>query len=311
MKKRIFFYKHRFVYFVISIAIILIGVAFTFINGIKLDITFQGGSILRYTYTGTIDGEYAGTLVQEALGKSASCQLETNMAKDEQTLTINLAGNEAISSQEQSTVTSTLTEAYPDAGLKLSESLTVEPFIGARFFRNGMIAIALSFMLILVYVGFRFRKIGGISAGTMAIIALIHDALVVTSVFIVFKIPLNDEFIAAILTIIGFSINDTIVIYDRIRENKTLMGKKTTPEELVDTSITESMSRSINTNIAVFVSITIAFVFAQVYDIEAIKDFALPMMFGTVSGCYSTICIAGPLWTMWRNHKIRKGTLTA
>ena len=311
MKKSINVYKHRYVFFGISIAIILIGIIFSFINGIKLDIQFQGGSILKYTYTGTIDSEAAGQLVQDALGKQASCQLETNLAKDEQTLTINLAGNEAISTQEQSTVTAALVKAYPDAGLRLSESLTVEPFIGAHFFKNGMIAIGLSFLLILMYVGFRFRKIGGLSAGTMAIIALIHDALVVTTVFIVFSIPLNNEYIAAILTIIGFSINDTIVIYDRVRENKTLMGKKVTPEELVDTSITESMARSINTNVVVLIAITIAFIFAQVYGIESIKDFALPMMFGTVSGCYSTNCIAGPLWAMWGNRKIKKGKLSA
>lgn len=310
-RKTIRFYKHRYVYFAISLAVLLTGVVFTFVNGVKLDIQFQGGSILEYTYVGTMDSDAAGEVIQNALGKPAECRLETNMAKDEQTLTVSLAGNEAITSQEQSTVTGALAAAYPDAGLQLSESLTVEPFIGARFFRNGLIAIGLSFLLILVYVGFRFRNIGGISAGTMAIIALIHDALVVTAVFIVFQIPLNDEFIAAILTIIGFSINDTIVIYDRIRENKTLMGKKVSPEELVDRSITESMSRSINTNIAVFISITIVFAFAQIFDIETIRDFALPMMFGTVSGCYSTICIAGPLWTMWRKHRLAKGTLTA
>ncbi len=140
----------------------------------------------------------------------------------------------------------------------------------------------------------------------MAIIALFHDAFVVTAAFIVFKIPLNDSFIAAILTIIGFSINDTIVIYDRIRENRSLMGRNVSPEELVDTSISQSMSRSINTNIAVFISITIVYVFAAIYDIKSIKDFALPMMFGTASGCYSTICIAGPLWTMWQNRKRKK-----
>ena len=139
----------------------------------------------------------------------------------------------------------------------------------------------------------------------MAIVALFHDAFVVTAVFIIFRIPLNDSFIAAILTIIGFSINDTIVIYDRIRENKGIMGKKTTTEELVDTSITQSMTRSINTNIAVFVSITIVYIFAQIYKIDSIKAFALPMMFGTISGCYSTICIAGPLWTMWKNRKAK------
>ena len=303
--KIINFFKHRYVYFAISICIILTGVVFALVNGIKLDIQFQGGSILKYTYEGTINSEEAGNLVESAIGKTTNAQEQTTVAKDEQMLLISLADNESITSQEQEAITSALTKAYPDAKLALAESLSVEPFTGARFFRNGLIAILLSFSLILVYVGIRFSKIGGFSAGFMAIVALFHDAFVVTSVFIIFQIPLNDSFIAAVLTIIGFSINDTIVIYDRIRENKGIMGDKVSTEVLVNTSITQSMSRSINTSVAVFVSITIVYIFAQVYNIEAIKDFALPMMFGTVSGCYSTICIAGPLWTMWKNHEAK------
>ncbi len=303
--KKINFYKNRKIYFSISIAVILIGLIFALINGVALDIQFQGGTILKYTYTGNIDADKAGSIVQSLLNRKVDAQLQTSLAKDEKTLIISLGDNESISSSEQKTISSKLVEAFPDANLNLSESMTVQPSIGARFFRNGMLAVGLSFLLILVYVGFRFSKIGGFSAGAMAIVALFHDAFVVTAVFIVFRIPLNDSFIAAILTIIGFSINDTIVIYDRIRENKGIMPKKTTTEDLVDTSITQSMTRSINTNIAVFLSITIVYIFAQIYRIESIKDFALPMMFGTVSGCYSTICIAGPLWTMWQNRKVK------
>ena len=303
--KIINFFKHRYVYFAISICIILTGVVFALVNGIKLDIQFQGGSILKYTYEGTINSEEAGNLVESAIGKTTNAQEQTTVAKDEQMLIISLADNESITSQEQEIITSTLTKAYPDAKLNLAESLSVEPSTGVRDFRDGLFAILLSFSLILVYVGIRFSKIGGFSAGFMAIVALFHDAFVVTSVFIIFQIPLNDSFIAAVLTILGFSINDTIVIYDRIRENKGIMGDKVSTEVLVDTSITQSMSRSINTSLAVFVSITIVYIFAQIYNIETIKDFALPMMFGTVSGCYSTICIAGPLWTMWKNHEAK------
>ncbi|MGE5391155.1 MAG: protein translocase subunit SecF [Deltaproteobacteria bacterium] len=303
------FYNHRYIYFAISLTIILFGIVAAFVNGIQLDIQFKGGTILKYTYSDTINAESAQTIVEQAVGKATNCQLQSNMAKDEKMLIVSLAGNEALTSQQQEAVSAALTRAYPHANLELSESLTVEPFIGKRFFTNGMIAIGLSFLLILAYVGWRFRNIGGLSAGTMAIVALFHDAFIVTAVFIIFKIPLNDSFIAAILTIIGFSINDTIVIYDRIRENERLLPKKTQPEELVDTSINQSMMRSINTNLAVFVSIAVIYIFAQVYDIGSIRSFALPMMFGTISGCYSTICIAGPLWTMWQKHK-REGEST-
>lgn len=297
------FFKHRYIYFAISISIMLMGIVAAFTNGIQLDIQFKGGTILKYTYTESIDVDHTEKILTEALKRTTSCQLQSNMAKGEKKLVINLASNDAITSQEQEAVTAALKSAYPNSKLELSESLTVEPFVGKHFFTNGMIAIGLSFLLILLYVGYRFKNIGGFSAGAMAIVALFHDVFIVTTAFIVFKIPLNDSYIAAMLTIIGFSINDTIVIYDRIRENERLMDKNVSPEELVDTSINQSMMRSINTNIAVFMSITIIYIFAQIYDIESIRRFALPMMFGTISGCYSTICIAGPLWTMWQNHK--------
>ena len=296
------FFKHRYIYFAISISIMLMGIIAAFTNGIQLDIQFKGGTILKYTYTQTINVDQTEKILEKALGRTVSCQLQSNIAKEEQKLVVNLASNEGLTSQEQEEVTSALKTAYQNSKLALSESLTVEPFVGKHFFINGMIAIGLSFLLILLYVGFRFKNIGGISAGTMAIVALFHDVFIVTTAFIVFKIPLNDSYIAAMLTIIGFSINDTIVIYDRIRENERLMPKNISPEELVDVSINQSMMRSINTNIAVFMSITVIYIFAQIYDIESIRRFALPMMFGTISGCYSTICIAGPLWTMWQNH---------
>ncbi len=297
------FYKHRYIYFIISICLILAGVVAVFMNGIQLDVQFKGGTIFKYTYTKTIDEVKAENVVAQAVGKTTNGQLQSNMAGSEQMLILSLADNKALTSQEQEAVTAALNEAFPNAHLALAESLTVEPFLGARFFKNGMLAIGLAFLLVLVYVGFRFKNIGGISAGTMAIIALIHDVFIVTTAFIVFKIPLNDTFIAAVLTIIGFSINDTIVIYDRIRENKHLYGRKISTEELVDKSINQSMMRSINTNMAVFLSITIVYIFAQIYNLESIRSFALPMMLGTISGCYSTICIAGPLWAMWQNYK--------
>lgn len=303
MNKTIKFYQHRKIFFAISILLILIGIVACFVNGLQLDIQFRGGSILKYTYTGTVDAEQVDQLISQELNRATTAQTQTNLAQTEQKLIVSLPSNEALTSQEQESVTAALTKAFPDIQFTLSESLTVEPFIGRRFFTNGMLAIALSFLLILGYVGVRFRKIGGLSAGAMAIVALLHDALIVTAAFIIFKIPINDSFIAAILTIIGFSINDTIVIYDRIRENEHILGSKVPVDELVNISITQSMSRSINTNIAVFMSIAVVYVFAQMYDISSIRAFALPMMFGIVSGCYSTICIAGPLWTMWQEHK--------
>jgi len=303
--KVIDFFKHRYVYFAISLLIIISGIICAFTMGVKLDIEFQGGSILKYTYAGTIDSEAAGTLLHKALGKEITCQEQTTVSKDTQMLIVNLAATESLNSDEQQTILDTLTAAYPDTKLTFSSSQTVEAYTGARFFQKGITAIVLALVLILLYVAVRFTKIGGMAAGITAIIALFHDALIISSVYVFFQIPLNNSFVAAVLTIIGFSINDTVVIYDRIRENRGILGPKTSADDLVNISITQSFVRSINTNVTVFLAITIVYIFATIYNIESIKYFALPMMFGTISGAYSTICIAGPLWTMWemRNSK--------
>ena len=126
--------------------------------------------------------------------------------------------------------------------------------------------------------------------------------LIVFFTFVIFKMPINDSFIAVTLTIIGYSINDTIVVYDRIRENKPYFQKKTF-EELVDTSINQSLTRSINTSVTTAISILIVYILAFVYNIDSIKTFAIPMLIGILSGCYSTICIAGPMLVMWHNKK--------
>lgn len=300
------FYQKRFVFLAISLAIFLIGIIASFVNGIQLDIEFKGGSILKYETAIDINTEQADSLVSKTLDRLASCQITSDIATNTKKLVINLAGNEGLSAQDQEKLDTALKSEFKDANLKLSESSVVEPFIGKKYARNGTIAIILSFLLIILYVWYSFRKIGGLSAGVMALVALVHDVIVVFIAFIVFKIPIDENFIAAALTIIGFSINDTIVIYDRIRENATLMSRKTTTEELVDTSITQSITRSVNTNLATFLSIAMVFVFAQIYGITSIQSFALPMMFGVISGCYSTICIAGPLWVSWKNHKQNK-----
>jgi preprotein translocase subunit SecF len=155
------------------------------------------------------------------------------------------------------------------------------------------------------YVWFRFNKIGGLSAGVTAIIALIHDVLIVFFTCVVFGIPIGDTFIAVALSIIGYSINDTIVIYDRIRENVNL-NPKLALDQITDLSISQSMSRSINTSAAVLISISMIFILAVVNSIESVQSFAIPMAIGTISGCYSSVCIAGPLWVIWNKYKDAK-----
>ncbi len=296
------FYKKRWIYFSISLTLMLIGVIFIFINGVQLDIQFKGGALLKYSYVGDIDADAASDAASELLDRPVTTQLTSDIASGEQRLVINIAGNYGLEAKDQTEFDNALKEKFPDSELNLSESFMVEPFFGKKFLQNGLIAILLSALLVMIYVWIRFSRIGGLSAGVMAIVALFHDVLVVFFTCVIFRIPIGDSFVAVTLSIIGYSVNDTIVIYDRIRENSKL-HPSTSVDIITDLSISQSITRSINTNIAVFMSVALVYILAFTHGIDSIQSFALPMAVGAISGCYSTICIAGPLWVTWQKRK--------
>lgn len=296
------FYKKRWVFFSISLFILLAGILAVFINGVRLDIQFKGGALLKYTYSGEIDDGAAADIISGMLKRPVTTQITTDLKTGAKRLVINIAGDYGLDARDQQELGDTLKEKFPAAGLNLSESSMVEPFFGKKFLRNGITAILLAACFVVIYVWIRFRRIGGLSAGIMALVALLHDVIIVFVTCVIFRIPIGDSFIAVALTIIGYSINDTIVIYDRIRENRR-NNAKLPVETLTDLSINQSMMRSINTNIAVFISISLVYLLAFANSIESIQSFALPMAIGTISGCYSTVCIAGPLWVMWKKRK--------
>lgn len=296
------FYKNRKIFFAISLIIMIIGIVSLFINGVNLSIQFKGGAIIKYSYTGEIDAEKAADKATEVLNRNTEVQLTEDLATHSKKIVFNLSGNSGLEAGDQEKLDSALKEEFPEVNLELSESNVVEPFIGKRFLMNGLTAIALTSLFIILYVRFRFKKISGMSAGVIGLIALVHDVLVVFFTFIILKMPINDSFIAVTLTIIGYSINDTIVIYDRIRENQPYYVKKSF-EELVDTSINQTLSRSIKTSVTTGLSILIVLILAYIYNIDSIKTFAIPMFIGIISGCYSTVCLAGPMLVMWHNNK--------
>ena len=305
------FYQNRFKYLLISAAVFLIGIVCIFTNGIDFDIQFKGGAIINYTYTQEIDTEKAAQIVEETLGRDCDAQTTSDLNTNTTKLVLNLAGKEGLASEDQQALTDALNEAFPDNEIALSDVSVVEPFIGREFAIDSAIAVGLSAVLIILYVWYSFRKVSGLSAGVCGLVALLHDVLVVFFAFVVFNIAINDSFIAAALTILGFSINDTIVIFDRIRENKLLYGGKMPIEEIVNKSITQSFTRSLNTNICTLLSIVVVYIFAFIQNIPSITSFALPMIFGIISGCYSTIFIAGPIWVSWQKHKMKKAQMKA
>lgn len=301
------FFLKRKIFFALSIGIMIAGILFSLIFGIQLDIQFKGGSILKYSFTGTVNVEEAASAIQDAIGQPVTCQETTSLAGTGKQLVVNVAGSDALKPDQQVKLEQTLAAKYPQAAFKLDEANLVDPFIGAEFFRRAIYAVLVASTLIVLYVWFSFRSISGPSAGVMALIALFHDVLVAFFVFVFLRIPLNESLVAVLLSILGFSVNDTIVIYDRIRENERLTGGRMPLDELVDLSINQSLKRSVNTSLCVVGAILVAYIFSLAYGITSIQQFALPMLIGTISGSYSTIFLAGPLWVMWKTRKGRTG----
>ena len=278
--------------------------------GVNLDIQFRGGAIVKYSYTGAIDTDAVADVSEEVSGDSVDVRIYENVQNDGEAavnhVSISFVGNQSISLENQKKIQESLSAKYPDAGFELVESSSVNPTMGQQFFAKCLIAVAVTFLLLIIYVALRFKKIGGASAGVMAIIALLHDVSIIYFVFVIFRLPINDSFIAVVLTILGYSLNNTIVVYDRVRENRKLMGPKASVEELVDASINQTLTRSINTSLCTFVAIAAVYVVGVIYGLESVSLFALPMMIGVAVGCYSSVCLAGPLYVMWQNHKSKK-----
>lgn len=309
MKKFDFdFYKNRKILFGISIGLMVIGLIFNFIRGTKMDIQFVGGAMIKYSVDGEVDTDEIASLVKVETGRDVSVALSKTFGTDANQVTLSFAGNEAVTLDEQQAIAQSLSDAYADRTFNVVESSSVDPTMGAKFFQKCLVCLLITFVILLVYIALRFKKIGGLSAGVTALIALVHDVLLVYFAFVIFGFSINDIFIAVILTILGYSLNDTIVIYDRIRENRKLSPTKS-PDALpaiVNKSLNQTMTRSILTSLTTFMALLVIYIVAAVYGISSVQSFALPMMVGTIVGCYSSLCIAAPLYIMWAVHKGEK-----
>lgn len=298
-------------FFALSILILLAGVVGYFINGLQLDIQFQGGTIMQVEMPDDkFDTERAADIVMEAIGKIAIVQKSSTINVDNSEdsidlMVLNIGSRDTLNEDERTKVLDALRAEFnidKDASVNLQ---SVEPFIGDEIKAKALYAVLCSSVLIILYVWWRFRTMHGLSAGICAVVALIHDVMVMFVVYIIFRLPLNESFIAAALTIIGYSINDTVVIYDRIRENSRL-AKKMPVRELVNKSVLQSLSRSINTSITTLISVMTLYIFAVVCNIQSIREFTLPLAAGIISGVYSTIFIASPLYMMWQESKTKR-----
>ena len=287
-------------FLIIYLAIMLVGVVFNVIFGTQMDISFKGGTLIRYSYAEAPDLDKMTKAAKEHLGKDAS--LTFDEVNNTDVVTIKLPGE--VSTEQKEALDKDLNKNFKSNKLEVFSSNTLSATMGTKFLLRCLLALGLAAILLVIYVGFRFRKIGGVPAAVSALIALVHDLLIVYFTFVIFGIELNDNFVAVMLTILGYSLNDTIVIFDRVR---TTRRRSDAPlADIVNDSLHAVMRRTIITTVTTCLAIASVLVVALVMRVDSIISFALPMLFGAISGSYSSLVLSGPIWVRWMEHKAKK-----
>lgn len=289
----------------VSAALIAIILLCAFIFGVRLSVQFSGGTIVTYTYEGEMDADTIQATAKDVIGQNLSVNMKAGI-NGLDSFEVVLDEKKGLDSELQAKLDAALAEKFAYNNVTFLSNSTVNPTIGSEFFIKSLVAIGFAAILIVIYVAFRFKKISGWSAGVMALVALLHDVLIAFGVFVIFRIPLDFNFVAVVLTILGYSINDTIIIYDRMRENQRLYGSSMTREQLANRSINETLARTINTTITTLMAIAMICIVAVICNVESILSFSFPLLIGMISGTYSTIFIVCPLWCIWQNHKDKK-----
>lgn len=290
---------------IVYLSIFLVGAILACIFGLKLDINFSGGTKISYSYTGEITSAKIEEATKKVIDKSFTVSQSTSLAGDTQTFEIALVGKNALSADAQEKLTTALAKEFKDNKITLYTSNSVSPTIAGAFFLKSMVAVLITAILVVIYVGFRFRRIGGVSAALTAWVALVFDILISLFVCVVFRLQIDYNYIAVVLTILGYSLNDTIVIYDRIRENEKLFPDMEIGT-LVNKSVNTVMIRNIVTTLTTIIAVITIIVTAELFGITTLRTLAIPMAFGLVSGAISSVFISGPLWVIWKRYKAAK-----
>ena len=285
-------------------AIVLCAVVF----GVHLDTEFTGGAMITLSYDGSFEMAQVQQTASDALENTGlTLQTGENVATGDQTLKISMPGTETVTTDQVEALLDSLNETYPDNNFAQLSLSNVSAAMGTKFLQKSLVAVAFALVLILLYIALRFKNIGGLTGGMMAVLALVNDLMVVFGTFVLLRTPLDGNFIAAMLTILGYSINDTVVVYDRIRENRALMGKKASFEELVNRSVNQSARRTLITTITTVMALGVLCIVAKLYGLDSIFTFAFPLMMGMISGVYTSLCVSTSAWMLWSERSPKSG----
>lgn len=278
-------------WFTISSVIVILGMISLATLGLNFGIDFTGGTRIQADFPeGTTNDQIRTALsnvnATDAQGREANLGNSFVQSLDEGAFSIRTF---PLDEEEQDRVVEALETEFPGFTV-LSGPDIVGPTVGAELIKNAILALLIAAALLVVYISIRFEFKFAVSA----IVALLFDAFVVLTVFSVTQIELNSPFVAAILTIVGYSINDTIVVFDRIRENLKFPGKDLA--EKVDRAISQTVVRTINTSLTTLLVLGSILFLAG----DTLRPFALPLFVGVISGTYSSIFLASPFWHAWK-----------
>lgn len=279
------------IWFSVSILVMLVGLGVILTQGLNYGIDFTGGTMLQVEL-----GQKVSVAEIENVIKPFDLQpeiLHVGEAKTE----VMIKTTKALETSKRDEVFASLAKAYnlqPDAFIGSEQ---FGPAVGKELQQKAMIAIAIASIGMLAYITLRFQFV----YGAAAITALLHDIFILISVYAIFRIPVNSPFIAAILTVVGYSINDTIVVFDRIRE-RLKEKKKETHADIANESVKSTLARSINTSLTTVIVISGLYVFG----VESVKNFALPLIVGISVGTFSSIFIASPIWALVMDYQAKK-----
>ena len=286
--RELHFIKHKKVFYIVSIVIIIIGLGFGVVRGLNYGIDFTGGTMIQMD----MGEEVAIKDVEKAIKEfKLDPEIIYSGANNEQ---IVIRTIEALDSDQRHEVVHAINEAFGTTEEDVVAEELFGPSVGKELRNNAILAIIIASICMLIYIRFRFAqwKFGG-----AALLGILHDVLIVIAFYAIFNITVNNPFIAGILTVVGYSINDTIVIFDRVRENLKYMRKGNT-EEVLDTSITQTLGRSLMTSVTTLIVMVPLLIMAG----DAIREFVLPLMVGIIAGAYSSICVCSPLYYEFSKH---------
>lgn len=276
---------------IISTSVIIIGLVFAMVSGVNLGIDFTGGTMMHFEMDQIVEVDAIDDII-----KPFDLDPDVIHAGLDNTEII-IKTKASLDNTQRMEVFNAISEVYDLDSTHFLEAEQFGPSIGDEIQSKALTSILIAAVGMLIYITLRFELIYGITS----IIALVHDVLILLSVYTIFNIPINSSFIAAVLTIVGYSINDTIVVFDRVRENVRLI-KKGTFANIANVSLRQTLTRSINTSLTTLLVIGSLYVLG----VESIREFAFPLMAGVVVGTYSSIFIASPLWAYFKDRKSNK-----